>query len=73
MKTGQGLRVYDTGHITFYLVEVTPHPPIPSFTVPDLDEAKKHLTRNGCVILEERPSGFYFRDPTGVTFDSIES
>jgi catechol 2,3-dioxygenase-like lactoylglutathione lyase family enzyme len=67
-----GLRVYNTGHFILYVKEGEAHPPVPSFTVKDLFEAKKHLIENGCTILTERKSSLYFRDPTGVKWDIIQ-
>ena len=32
-----GRAVYETGRLTIYGVEGEPHPPVPSFTVEDLD------------------------------------
>jgi len=67
-----GLRVYDIGHITLYVEQGEPHPPVPSFTVEGLSEARKHLVMNGCNILVERDNSLYFRDPTGNIWDIIE-
>ena len=72
IKSEPGLRVYHTGHFTLYVEEGDPHPPVPSFTVKSLSKAKKHLVENGCTILFERDSSFYFKDPTGVIWDIIE-
>jgi catechol 2,3-dioxygenase-like lactoylglutathione lyase family enzyme len=66
------LRVYDTGHFTLYVMKGEPHPPVPSFTVDDLADARSHLQENGCTILVEREKSLYFRDPLGVVWDIIE-
>ena len=72
VKSESGLRVYDTGHFTLYVQEGESHPPVPSFTVENLSEAKKHLIKNNCRVLVERDRSLYFRDPTGNIWDIIE-
>lgn len=65
--------VYETGHLTLYINESeVPHPPVLSFRVENLAEAKEHLTGNGCEIVVEWPRALYFRDPLGVVHDIIE-
>ena len=65
--------VYMTGHLTLYIKEsASPHPPVLSFSVEDLAEAKEYLMRNGCEIVVEWPKALYFRDPLGVIHDIIE-
>ncbi len=71
-ETVESRRVYNTGRFTLYVVEGEPHPPVPSFTVESLAEAKKRLQRNGCTILVEREKSLYFRDPMGNVWDIIE-
>lgn len=71
-KTEPNLRVYNTGHFTLYVMKEEPHPPVPSFTVDDLAEARNHLQENGCTILVEREKSLYCRDPLGVVWDIIE-
>jgi catechol 2,3-dioxygenase-like lactoylglutathione lyase family enzyme len=71
-KTESKLRVYNTGHFKLYVQEGTSHPPVPSFTVKSLAEAKNVLTENGCTIIVEREKSLYFKDPTGVLWDIIE-
>ena len=71
-KAEPGLRVYETGVLTLYVMEGEAHPPVPSFTVPCLHDAKRHLMENGCTVLVERDKSLYFRDPTGVVWDVIE-
>jgi len=36
LKKTSGRMVYDTGHFTLYINDKESHPPIPSFTVQDL-------------------------------------
>ncbi len=67
-----GLRVYETGCLTLYVMEGEPHPPVPSFTVGNLSEAKQLLMENGCTIMVERENSLYFQDPDGNTWDIIE-
>jgi len=65
--------VYDTGHLTLYVIPAEePRPPVLSFTVPDLGEAKAHLARNGAEVIVERDSSLWFRDPFGIVHDVIE-
>jgi catechol 2,3-dioxygenase-like lactoylglutathione lyase family enzyme len=65
--------VYDTGHLTLYVKESgEPHPPVLSFRVRDLSEARSHLEENGCVVTAEWDRALYFRDPLGVVHDIIE-
>lgn len=71
-KIEKGLRVYDTMQFTFYIKEGDIHPPILSFTVEDLNNAKEYLINNRCNILVERENSLYFRDPTGQIWDIIE-
>ena len=72
VKDEQGLRVYDAGDFTLYVERGEPHPPVPSFTVPNLADARRHLVENGCTILTELGRSLYFRDPTGIVWDIIE-
>ncbi len=65
--------VYETGHLTFYLKESrNPHPPVLSFRVMDLGEAREFLVENGCEVTAEWDRALYFRDPFGVVHDIIE-
>lgn len=65
--------IYDAGYLTFYIKESPEiHPPVLSFRVENLDQAKKHLTDNGCEIIIEWGRALYFKDPQGITHDIIE-
>jgi catechol 2,3-dioxygenase-like lactoylglutathione lyase family enzyme len=65
--------VYETGHLTLYVKESgDPHPPMLSFRVPDLEEARSYLEENGCEITAEWDRALYFRDPLGVVHDIIK-
>ncbi len=72
VRTDDELAVYDTGSFTLYVQEGEPYGPVPSFTVPDLKEAKELLVSQGCTILVEWNRSLYFRDPDGNTWDIIE-
>jgi catechol 2,3-dioxygenase-like lactoylglutathione lyase family enzyme len=64
---------YDTGHFLFYVNrDLNTQPPIPSFTVHNIEEAKQSLLENGCIILRQDKNSLYFRDPFGITYDVIE-
>ena len=63
---------YETGHFLLYVNrDLNTQPPIPSFTVKDVEAARRFL-ENGCVILREDKRSLYFRDPFGITYDVIE-
>jgi catechol 2,3-dioxygenase-like lactoylglutathione lyase family enzyme len=65
---------YDTGHFLLYVnQDLDTRPPIPSFTVNDIQAAKQSLLENGCTILREDQNSLYFRDPFGITYDIIQS
>jgi catechol 2,3-dioxygenase-like lactoylglutathione lyase family enzyme len=64
---------YDTGHFLLYVkADLNPGPPIPSFTVKDIQKAKEALVANGCTILREDGHSLYFQDPFGVLYDVVE-
>jgi catechol 2,3-dioxygenase-like lactoylglutathione lyase family enzyme len=64
---------YDTGHFLLYVNRgLNTQPPIPSFTVKDIQAARRFLSDNGCVILREDETSLYFRDPFGITYDVVE-
>jgi len=71
-KVEEKLVVYDTGAITLYVQEQGRHPPVPSFTVENLAEARAHLEVNGCVVTKVWDRALYFRDPDGNVWDIIE-
>jgi catechol 2,3-dioxygenase-like lactoylglutathione lyase family enzyme len=61
---------YDTGHFRLYVNrDLDTRPPIPSFTVKDIEAAKRALIENGCTILRENEDSLYFKDPFGITYD----
>ena len=66
------LAVYNTGHFTLYVQEGEPHPPVPSLTVQDIDIVRNLLVETGCVIVTDRGTSLYFRDPDGNLWDIIE-
>ena len=64
---------YDTGHFLLFVNEdLDTRPPIPRFSVADIDAAKRSLLENGCVILREDENSLYFRDPFGIAYDVIK-
>jgi catechol 2,3-dioxygenase-like lactoylglutathione lyase family enzyme len=64
---------YDTGHFLLYVNrDLNTQPPIPSFSVKDIEAAKHSLIENGCTILREDRASLYFRDPFGITYDLIQ-
>ena len=64
---------YDTGHFLLYVNrDLNTQPPIPSFTVKNVGDARKFLLENGCIILREDENSLCFRDPFGITYDVIE-
>ena len=71
-NVGEKLAVYDTGSIILYVQEQEHHPPVPSFTVENLAEARAHLEANGCEVTKESKGALYFRDPDGNIWDIIE-
>jgi len=65
---------YDTGHFHLYVNrDLNTEPPIPSFTVKDTGAARRFLLENGCVILREDERSLHFRDPFGITYDTVEA
>jgi predicted enzyme related to lactoylglutathione lyase len=73
LSRSDGYLEYDTGHFLLYVNrDLDTSPPIPSFTVDNLDTAKRSLVDNGCVILREDQNSLYFRDPFGITYDIIQ-
>ena len=63
---------YDTGKFSLSVHKSAKvRPPIPSFTVINLDAAKEHLSQNGCEIIEERVGGIYFKDPLGMVYHVV--
>jgi hypothetical protein len=46
---------------------------VPSFKVECLSAAKRRLLEGGCEFVVERKKSLYFKDPSGVVFDAIES
>jgi catechol 2,3-dioxygenase-like lactoylglutathione lyase family enzyme len=73
LTRSEGQLEYDTGHFLLYVNrDLNTQPPIPSFTVKDIEAARRFLLENGCVILREDQRSLYFRDPFGITYDVIE-
>jgi len=64
--------VYDPGHFTLYVNDRESHPPVPSFTVQDLQEAKRLPIENRCEITVGQVRSLYFKDPFSIVYDVIE-
>ena len=71
-KVEEKLVVYDTGSITLYVQEQGYHPPVPSFSVEHLSDAKNLLEANGCTVTKEWKRSLYFKDPDSNVWDIIE-
>jgi catechol 2,3-dioxygenase-like lactoylglutathione lyase family enzyme len=64
--------IYDTGTFRLYVTQdSTARAYVPSFDVPNIGAARRHLEAAGCAPLESGPSS-YMRDPFGFVFDIIE-
>ncbi|NYF92021.1 VOC family protein [Tunturiibacter empetritectus] len=73
LSRSDGYLEYDTGHFLLYVNrDLNTQPPIPSFTVEDINAARQSLLDNGCEILREGQNSLYFRDPFGITYDIIQ-
>jgi hypothetical protein len=64
---------YDTGNFHLHVNSDLNTEPFPSFTVKDIEAARRCLLENGCVILRENGKSLHFRDPFGITYDVIEA
>jgi len=64
----------DSGVLRLYVNwdEKNVHSFVPSFNVPELASANKHLTEAGCETVELESGGVYFKDPFGLVFDIIQ-
>jgi catechol 2,3-dioxygenase-like lactoylglutathione lyase family enzyme len=71
-RTAKGLE-YDTGNFVLSVcADLNPGPPVPGFTVRNIQKAREALTANGCTILREDERSLFFRDPFGVVYDVTE-
>jgi catechol 2,3-dioxygenase-like lactoylglutathione lyase family enzyme len=67
----KGHLAFDAGNFTLWVNASELQSYVPSFSVPDLAKARKHLENNGCKpVGANAPS--YFKDPFGFVFDIIE-
>lgn len=64
---------YDTGRFSL-CIHKSPatKAPVPSFTVISIEEARRHLEANQCVITQDPEGGLHFKDPFGVTYHLVE-
>lgn len=58
-------------HINMYIERGPPLGPILEVTVPDVEEAKVRLVKNGCEIIKDEPDvpRCYVKDPFGVIYN----
>ena len=64
---------FETGHFLLYVNKARKvQPPVPSFSVKNLKDARQLLKENGCRIVAGWGGALYFKDPFGVVFDVIE-
>jgi catechol 2,3-dioxygenase-like lactoylglutathione lyase family enzyme len=65
--------IYNTIHFTLFVEKNEEgNPPVPSFNVDDIKEAKSELANAGCCIVKEGKKWMWFKDPFGNVFDVIE-
>jgi len=65
--------VYNTIHFTLFVEKNdVVKPPVPSFTVDNINEARSELVDAGCEIVDEGNNWMWFKDPFGNVFDVIE-
>jgi hypothetical protein len=66
---------FDTGSIILYFERGEANGSVFEFEVDDLDEAKKNLLGNGCVLVEENPSlpRCYLQDRFGLLFNITQT
>src|SRR5437764_1566820 len=63
---------YDTGNFHLHVNrDLNTEPPFPSFTVKNLEAARRCLLDNGCVILREDESTLHFGDRSGIRYYAI--
>jgi catechol 2,3-dioxygenase-like lactoylglutathione lyase family enzyme len=73
LSKSRGMLEFETGRLLLYVnKDKKPHPPIPSFDVKSLKDAKAHLEKAGCSIVRESRRAAYFRDPFGLVYGIIE-
>src|ERR1700719_4822409 len=61
---------YETGHFLLYVNrDLNTQPPIPSFSVKDIEAARKFLMEKDYIFLLLDISSLYFRDPFGIIYD----
>ena len=65
---------FETGSFRFFIDRGESYGPVFEFYVPNLEQAKKKLTENGCRVEVEYPSvpRCYIRDPFGLIFNLAE-
>lgn len=65
--------VYNAIHFTLFVEKGDKvKPPVPSFTVDNIKDAKTELINAECEIVQEGDNWMWFKDPFGNVFDVIE-
>jgi catechol 2,3-dioxygenase-like lactoylglutathione lyase family enzyme len=73
-ESGENLLVIDSGTLMIYIERSDMlQPPVPSFSVQNIDEIRQKVLNEGCEIISEFKNGFWFKDPFGITYDVISS
>ncbi len=73
-ETAENMLVYDTGELMLYIEKSeNVQQPVPSFSASNIEEIKQKVKAEGCEIIWESNSGFWFKDPFGITYDVIKS
>lgn len=73
-ESGEDMLVIDSGTLMIYIERSDVlQPPVPSFTAQNIDEIRQKVLDEGCEIIREFNSGFWFKDPFGITYDVIKS
>jgi catechol 2,3-dioxygenase-like lactoylglutathione lyase family enzyme len=65
---------FETGSFRFFIDKGESYGPVFEFYVPDLEQAKETLVKNGCRVEMEDPNvpRCYVRDPFGLVFNLAE-
>lgn len=76
VSRGERQLEFDTGKLRLYVnLDSRPLPSyVPSFDVPDREQAREYLEAIGCkpVPVSSQPGLYYMRDPFGLLFDLVE-
>lgn len=76
VRRGADMLEFDTGALRLYVNRdpLVSRSFVPSFNVPDIDAARRHLAAAGCTAVQagSHGTGVYYQDPFGFVFDIIE-